>query len=333
MKQEVYGFLDRKGGDDCHRVSGRLVKSIDEAAADPVWKACRVVVATFNPAAQMKPIVDALHQAGFSDVIDFFTFYQAQAVTLGDLYWLSTNPDLCRENTKRTANLRSMLADEKSKCLLDDIIHFRQSLDLTQIPTGEGEEHQYFPEDIPLPKQDVYFIDCGAFDGDTCGKLPSYFENVRGFDCFEPDADNYRAMINRLESVYPAKDLRKGYHQCGVLDSPTRLRFQPLGAGGRLSAEGDVTVECVRLDDVLPTHPPARPYLKMDIEGAELDALRGGARFIRDHAVDVAICVYHNPGHIWEAPEFLHSLRPDYRFYLRLYGENLFETVLYGIAP
>ena len=159
---------------------------------------------------------------------------------------------------------------------------------------------------------------------------PGYFPRIKGFDCFEPDPVNYAKLVERLERLFAGKEVQKHYHLNGVTDKRKVLRFHPLGTGGRLTEDGEITVNCVALDDVLPGG-LQRAYLKMDIEGSELDALRGGEKFLRNGMIDVAICVYHSPCHLWEVPFYLHSLHDDYRFYLRLYAENLMETVLYGL--
>ena len=52
-------------------------------------------------------------------------------------------------------------------------------------------------------------------------------------------------------------------------------------------------------------------FIKMDIEGAELDALRGAERTIRSNSPKLAICAYHKPSHLWELPNFaLKSIFP-----------------------
>ena len=72
-------------------------------------------------------------------------------------------------------------------------------------------------------------------------------------------------------------------------------------------------------------------FLKMDIEGSELAALRGAERIIREQRPKLAICVYHKPEDLREIPSLLLSYHPDYKLYLRHYSINETETVLYAI--
>ena len=69
------------------------------------------------------------------------------------------------------------------------------------------------------------------------------------------------------------------------------------GEASSLSASGGETVTAVALDDVLPN--TLATDLKLDIEGAELDALRGARELISRSHPRLAVCVYHRPEHLW----------------------------------
>ena len=68
----------------------------------------------------------------------------------------------------------------------------------------------------------------------------------------------------------------------------------------------------------------------MDIEGAELEALKGAEQIIRNFKPKLAICAYHKPEDLYTLPELIKSFRDDYVFYLRHYTDTLYETVLYA---
>jgi hypothetical protein len=87
-------------------------------------------------------------------------------------------------------------------------------------------------------------------------------------------------------------------------------------------------VQTVRLDDVLRKVSPT--MIKMDIEGAELDALAGAERIIQEHQPDLAICAYHKLSHLWEIPLLIHAMVPQYRLYMRGHYQMGQETVLYA---
>ena len=73
--------------------------------------------------------------------------------------------------------------------------------------------------------------------------------------------------------------------------------------------------------------------IKMDIEGAEWDALRGARNVIaRDRPV-LAICVYHTHNDIWRIPLLIHEILPEHHLFLRAYEGDGFQTVVYAIPP
>jgi len=188
---------------------------------------------------------------------------------------------------------------------------------------------QYFPKEINFSKGYKVFIDCGAYTGDSVKQLVSQIGKIERLICFEPERENYYKLINLLkdDSFKIAEDIIA--LPCGVYDKNKVLKFKKLGSGSKISDEGDENVMVVKLDDVLCGLKPT--FIKMDIEGAELEALKGAKRIIKEHKPDLAICVYHKPEHLWEIPLYLKKLVPEYKLYLRKYGEQFVtETVLYA---
>jgi hypothetical protein len=69
----------------------------------------------------------------------------------------------------------------------------------------------------------------------------------------------------------------------------------------------------------------------MDIEGAELASLIGSKKTITKYRPGLAICLYHNPEHIWQIPLLVSSWELSYDFYLRSHCYSGFELVMYAI--
>ena len=82
------------------------------------------------------------------------------------------------------------------------------------------------------------------------------------------------------------------------------------------------------LDDIAKDFEPT--FINMDIEGAELNALKGAENLIKKNKPDLAISVYHYPRHIWEIPLYLKSLNLEYKFYLRNYTSFSYDTIVYA---
>lgn len=185
-------------------------------------------------------------------------------------------------------------------------------------------ELQYFD----LPQMDLrneYFVDVGALDGETTKYFLDHFENGHAY-VLEPNPEQFEITKSRLMGygieLFPY----------GAYDENTALRFGVDDtdiSSSRISESGTLEIEVRRLDDLLGDRPVT--FLKMDIEGSELAALRGAERIIREQRPKLAICVYHKPEDMWEIPGFILNCHPDYKLYLRHYSISYTETVLYAI--
>ena len=73
--------------------------------------------------------------------------------------------------------------------------------------------------------------------------------------------------------------------------------------------------------------------IKMDIEGAETKAIIGCQNHIKTDSPKLLISVYHNYEDLWKIPRMIDEMNPDYKFYLRCYGTEVFPTeiILYAI--
>ena len=71
-------------------------------------------------------------------------------------------------------------------------------------------------------------------------------------------------------------------------------------------------------------------YIKMDIEGAELDTLLGAKKIITQYRPKLAVCIYHKDSDMLNIMEYLQTLNSQYKFYMRHHNCNMTETVLYA---
>jgi hypothetical protein len=70
---------------------------------------------------------------------------------------------------------------------------------------------------------------------------------------------------------------------------------------------------CISLDTFFKDKPIDDLFIKMDIEGAELDALHGGSFVLKNAKnLDFSICLYHKPEDEITIPEFLKSCGHEY---------------------
>ena len=190
-------------------------------------------------------------------------------------------------------------------------------------------EQQYFEDFIQYEEGEV-FVDAGVLDLYTslrfveeCKKR--HIENYKIY-AFEPDERSYDKCLS-IKERYPEIDIT--LVNKGLWSSDTTLYFQATGdADAKVSEEGIDQIAVVSLDTYIKEKVT---FIKMDIEGAELEALKGCQETIKKYRPKLAISVYHKKEDLIEIPEYIMSLVPDYHFYLRHYSSGFTETVLYAL--
>ncbi len=92
-----------------------------------------------------------------------------------------------------------------------------------------------------------------------------------------------------------------------------------------------MVVQGVNIDSVI--NQEKVTFIKMDVEGSELGALKGAEKTIRINKPRLAICIYHKKMDLLEIASYLLKVVPEYNFYIRQYWSNMWETVLYAYVP
>jgi FkbM family methyltransferase len=169
------------------------------------------------------------------------------------------------------------------------------------------EEEQYFPSFNNLLDNEI-FVDCGAFDGDT---IKLFYEKTNGkYDkiyAFECDIENIKKLRNTTSKYKNIEIIGKGCYS-----EKTSLTFSNNGTGTSMIIKNDidcglgwggggVIIDTDTIDNVVKSKPK------------------------------LAISVYHKPEDLITIPEYIISLNKNYKLFLRHYGYNSWETILYAI--
>lgn len=229
----------------------------------------------------------------------------------------------------------SLLADSLSQSVLLGIVQ-KYLLGLPILRSSDSP--QYFENGIIRLEQNEVFIDGGAFTGDTatlfikqCDSAGVRYNRIWSF---EPDPELCDVYRRELTNFLNIEIMSKG-----LWSSDTELIFTRALSSGASSVTNNspgekFAVPVIALDNLFADKPYAEwpTFIKMDIEGAEQEALKGARRIICEKRPKLAICVYHKPDDLYEIMRILHELQPDYRFILRqCHGDGYNEQVLYAI--
>ena len=182
-----------------------------------------------------------------------------------------------------------------------------------------------------------YVIDAGACFGDTA----LYFSNCVGPEgkifSYEFDAENLGVFMTNL-NLNPILKTRIEIIQNAVWDiSNQSLSALSNGPASKIAVSDEnknqKNVITLSIDDLVQQKQISKINLiKMDIEGAELKALKGAINTIKSFRPKLAISVYHKLSDFYEIPQFIESLNLGYKLYLIHYTIHQEETVLFAEA-
>ena len=89
----------------------------------------------------------------------------------------------------------------------------------------------------------------------------------------------------------------------------------------------DTEIDIIKLDDYFAGRKVT--FIKADIEGMEVQALKGARELIKNQKPKLAICIYHLPWDIYKIPMLIKELNCEYKFKIRLHSRGYEELVLY----
>jgi len=278
-----------------------------------------IIIALRSNKAQQEVLI-SLKSLGFQNIIlyskvwnNFFNNPHADIKKMFDL--------------SKLLQVAKLWKDQKSTDLFLDAIKF-YTIFGHEMKGDLGRGIQYFPDDIPLKEDFSCFIDCGAYTGDTITQLYNKCGKVKEIIAFEPDTENFLKLSQFLKKN--SKDFcdQLLLYPCGVWSKTTQMRFSDgHDAASAATSDSGSMKQFVALDEVIFNVNPT--FLKMDVEGAEVEALRGAKELICKHKPDLAICLYHKISHLWEITLLIHGWDIGYDFYIRQHDYTM-EIVMYA---
>lgn len=183
-------------------------------------------------------------------------------------------------------------------------------------------EPQYFLNGF-MPCEGDIAIDGGAYDGTTSLDFAKCGAKVYAF---EMDAANYKNCRARLDASV-SYDIT--LENIGLSDTESEESYSCFGVGSRKNVNGNLTARFTDLDTYAARNNISRvDYIKLDIEGAELEMLHGAAKTITRCKPKMAISAYHKPEDLWSLATYIKSLRADYEFEFRHYQIDCTDYML-----
>ena len=200
-----------------------------------------------------------------------------------------------------------------------------------------SKDEQYFPKDLFSLGDHEIFVDCGAYTGDTVKTfLKETGYKFREIHAFEIERENFELMKNAMRRIPVSGEIF--CYPYGVWSESGKF---PIQIPQEMSIETTLLnavdgkflryVEVRAIDELLFGRDVT--FIKMDIEGAELNALRGAMRTIDVCCPKLAISIYHKPEDFFEIPLYIKSLSKGYKIYFRHYTYLDQDTICYAVPP
>lgn len=247
-----------------------------------------------------------------------YRFLQAKIdVTRGDYSLIRQHVEMMAENVEKYRWLYERLADYRSKMVLNGVIRYWFQFDLNRLHAlCETVFSDYFDLDILACGKDEVVVDLGAYTGDTVRDYINTYGEYQKIYAYELTPSTYETLVRNVSDYSNVIPVQKGVSSKSGVMYVENIKN---GGGNKILESGDTPVEIVTLDEDIKE--PVT-LIKMDVEGAEKDAIKGAADHIRSDRPKLLISSYHLPEDIFEVPCLIDSIRDDYTFYMRFNGHN-----------
>ncbi len=311
---------------------------------DPFWAGTRVMPpADVDPTTRKSVLLavcvatspyaklaEGLCSEGWTDVVPFYDIAEAYR----DRHPLSNGwfaAPLTARDLENIAQVFEAWADDISRAHHLQFVAWRRLRHewLFKGAPVNTENRFFIPEVSAALTDDESFVDIGAHTGSvTLRFIDTVHSRFRAIWAVEPDSENLRGLRTAISSLpAPVRDRIRLIPAVVGSERGERTFFEGLGYASQCSALGQSSLPMETIDD-LGLSPS---FMKLHLEGAELDALKGCRDTILRHRPIVVTTSYHNHQGLWELPRWLMGELPHYVFYMRMHGWCGTGAVVYCI--
>ena len=291
-----------------------------------------VIVGLGNPQANIQVVTTSLVESCFRIINPIeFAVSAFQSGHKFENYWLTGDLSVYENSYVEIEFARTLLADKESQEIFEDIVNYRKTGKTEYLTKRFGVHVQYLAPNLPwgnILNSELHVLDGGSFDGDTFEFFKNASLDIGSWTFVEPDKFNF----NKILVDYDIDSQNLNFINAALSAEVGHMSFQSsngVGNGSKIVENGIELTPVVTIDSL--NLKQRLNFIKLDIEGQELGALKGGMKTIRVNSPVLAISIYHLPSDHWKILNFLNSLNMDYRFYIRVHGEQTFDTILYAL--
>ena len=226
--------------------------------------------------------------------------------------------DFFNENKENILKARSLLADDLSRHIYDNVILYKLTGKIDYLFDAECDRADSFK--LINADKIKSFADLGAYRGDTIAEMLDYAKDLECAYALEPDARTFKKLSAFCEGyegkarLYPL-NLAAWSHEDTLIFNSSSNRNS--GAFAPTTNAKTVEIAANSLDNVL--NGKSIDHIKYDVEGAEKQALEGSRQTIKYFTPSLCVSAYHRSEDIFSLALKVNSICPEYKLYLRRY--------------
>lgn len=217
------------------------------------------------------------------------------------------NLDYVREHKLEIKKAYSLLSDDLSRKTFKDTVLFKLTGKLDYLLSVEMEQSEIFGL-LQIENADT-FIDLGAYNGDTAQEFARLNNDYKQIVAIEPDTKNFRKLTANLKEYKNVRAIN-----AAVGENNGSVNFKMSGGRNSLISLDGTEIEQISVDSI---KAEGSIYIKFDVEGNEVLAIRGSENTIKEHKPILNIAAYHKNSDIFLIPILVKSINPDYNVFMR----------------
>lgn len=248
----------------------------------------------------------------------------------------------------KISEILNFLDSEKDKQLYKDLIEARITGNTDKLKEFVQKEHNITPDRKRTIKHYTSYINYdaievvlegGMFNGLNTIVFKKLFKNLKKIYAFELIYDKVKnkSIAHIIDSLEELEII-----PLALWDRKEKLVFTenvaaPYSSGinpplNKNGSEQNFTVDAISIDEYVSENNIEKvDFIKMDIEGAEMKALKGAEQTLIKHRPQLAISIYHSNNDMQDIPIYLHNILKNYIFKIGQYSPDNDETILYAI--
>lgn len=207
------------------------------------------------------------------------------------------------------ASARESLFDDRSREIFDALVNYKLSGKISFLDRTESSRQDIMSE-ILSPEKYRHAIDLGAFVGDSAAELMSYAHSLEHLIALEPDSHSFKRLSSMTSPKLTAINAIAADFDGEVMFSNEGNKNSSI-----YGQKKQISTRAVKVDTI--AHDMHIDYIKIDVEGAEREALRGAYETIRRNSPDIALSIYHRCDDFFDLVNKIRTLCPDHRLCIR----------------